>query len=160
MLKKLLIKLVHNYQFAFNSEKYWKRRLYVQKRGGAISYYYLMWLRRTEAKKCSNTGTGKPDNCCVFKDEAWFPHGLSGIIIARNVIIGKNVTIFQHVTIAESNKNKITVIEDNVVIGAGAVILNNVKIGKGAKIGANAVVVTDVPAGATAVGVPAKIVIK
>ena len=44
------------------------------------------------------------------------------------------------------------------MIGAGAVILNNAPIGKGAKIGANAVVVTDVPAGATAVGIPVRII--
>lgn len=43
------------------------------------------------------------------------------------------------------------------LIGAGAVILNNAHIGKGAKIGANAVVVCDVPEGATAIGIPAKI---
>ena len=46
------------------------------------------------------------------------------------------------------------------MIGTGAVILNNVKIGAGAKIGANAVVTNDVPAGAIAVGVPARIIIK
>ena len=86
------------------------------------------------------------------------PHGFCGIIIARNVKIGRKVSIFQHVTIAESDKKKTTVIEDNVMIGAGAVILNNAHIGKGAKIGANAVVVGDVPAGATAVGVPARII--
>lgn len=74
--------------------------------------------------------------------------------------IGNNVTIFQHVTIAESDKYKTTVIEDNVRIGAGAVILNNVRIGSGAKIGANAVVTHDVPSCATAVGVPARIINK
>jgi len=46
---------------------------------------------------------------------------------------------------------------DNVVVGAGAKILGPVWIGDGAQIGANAVVITDVPAGAIAVGVPAKI---
>lgn len=158
--KEIIIRIIHNYQSAFNERKYWKRRLYVQKKGGVISCYYLMWLRRTEAKKCSNTGTGKPGNCCIFEDKAWFPHGLSGIIIARNVRIGRNVTIFQHVTIAESNKKLNTIIEDNVMIGTGAVILNNVKIGFGAKIGANAVVTNDVPAGAIAVGVPARIIKK
>lgn len=73
---------------------------------------------------------------------------------------GGGVTIFQHVTIAESDKNKTTIISDNVVIGAGAVILNNPTIGNGAKIGANAVVVSDIPAGATAIGIPAKIILK
>lgn len=137
-----------------------EKKVVYPKEGGVISYYYLMWIRRTEAKRCSNTGTGKPGNCCVFENKALLPHGLAGIIIARNVKIGNNVTIFQHVTIAESDKHKTTVIEDNVRIGAGAVILNNVTIGSGAKIGANAVVTSDVPAGETAVGVPARIIIK
>lgn len=34
MLKKYLLRLIHNYQSAFNEQKYWKRRLYIQKRGG------------------------------------------------------------------------------------------------------------------------------
>ena len=50
------------------------------------------------------------------------------------------------------------IIGDDVFIGAGAKILGAVTIGDGARIGANAVVVCDVPAGATAVGVPARIV--
>ncbi|MCB1349551.1 MAG: hypothetical protein KDK11_13260, partial [Maritimibacter sp.] len=49
------------------------------------------------------------------------------------------------------------VIGDDVDIGAGAVILGDVKIGRGARIGANAVVVKDIPSGAIAVGVPARI---
>jgi serine O-acetyltransferase len=50
------------------------------------------------------------------------------------------------------------IIGDNVFIGAGAKVLGAVTVGDGARIGANAVVVCDVPAGATAVGVPARIV--
>ena len=46
---------------------------------------------------------------------------------------------------------------DRVVVGAGAKILGPVWIGDGAQIGANAVVINDVPAGAIAVGVPARI---
>ena len=120
----------------------------------------MLLCRRMEAKKGSSTGIGLYGNCCLLKEPLVLPHGLSGIIIARNVEIGKNVAIYQHVTIAESDKKKMTVIEDNVMIGAGAVILNNAHIGKGAKIGANAVVVCDVPAVATVVGVPARIIIR
>ena len=120
----------------------------------------MLLCRRLEAKKGSSTGIGLYGNCCLLEEPLVLPHGLCGIIIARNVKIGKNVAIYQHVTIAESNKKKTTVIEDKVMIGAGAVILNNAHIGKGAKIGANAVVVCDVPAGATAVGVPARIIIR
>ena len=50
------------------------------------------------------------------------------------------------------------VIGKRVTVGTGAKILGPVKVGKAAKIGANAVVLTDVPAGATAVGVPARII--
>lgn len=132
----------------------------MSRRGGVKTFLYLLIIRRIEAKKCASTGTGKVGNCCVFEGKPWLPHGLNGIIIARNVRIGKHVTIYQHVTIAESNKLRTTIIEDNVTIGAGAVILNNVRIGNGAKIGANAVVTKDVPPHSTAIGVPAKIINK
>ena len=49
-------------------------------------------------------------------------------------------------------------LDDGVVVGAGAKILGPIHIGKGAKVGSNAVVVKDVPAGCTAVGIPARIV--
>ena len=124
------------------------------------SLYWHLRISTMEAKKCSTTGTGPIGNCCMMAAPLVLPHGLSGIVIARNVRIGKRVAIFQHVTIAESNKNKKTIIEDDVMIGAGAIILNNAHIGKGAKIGANAVVLHDVPAYATAVGNPARIILK
>lgn len=134
-----------------------KKALFTES-GGVFSKYFVLWCRRIEAKKNASTGIGLPGNCCWIEGRIWFPHGLCGIVIARNCRIGKNVTIFQHATIAESNKYKQTVICDGVMIGVGAVILNNVTIGKGAKIGANAVVTCDVPDGATAVGIPAKII--
>lgn len=152
--------LVHNFQNAFNYPLYWHLRMCVQHSGGVKRKLLMMYLRHIESKKCSTTGLGLMNNCCIIDSPIDFPHGLAGITIARNVRIGSNVTIFQHVTIAESDKHKTTIIEDNVRIGAGAVLLNNPHIGKGAKIGANAVVVSDVPAGSTAVGVPAHILIK
>lgn len=126
--------------------------------GGVKRKIAVLLCRRIEAKKCSTTGTGPVGNSCMLKEPLILPHGLSGIIIARNVEIGKHVAIYQHVTIAESDKWKKTIIDDHVIIGAGAVILNNPHIGKGAKIGANAVVLTDIPDNATAVGVPARII--
>ena len=125
---------------------------------GGILIFVLILVRRIESKKCSSTGPGPAGDCCVFLDKPHLLHGLNGIVLARNVQIGKNVTILQHVTIEEADKQKTTIVEDDVLIGAGAVILNNVRIGKGAKIGANAVVTKDVPQGCTAVGVPAKII--
>lgn len=57
------------------------------------------------------------------------------------------MTIYQNVTIAEEDKPKTTVIGDNVMIGAGAVILKNIKIGDGVRIDANSVIVNDIPEG-------------
>lgn len=151
-------RIVHAYQFALDYPLYWKLRIGVCKWGGVKRKIAVLICRRMEAKKCSTTGTGPVGNSCILKSPLLLPHGLSGIVLARNVEIGKHVAIYQHVTIAEADKTKKTIIEDQVMIGAGAVILNNSHIGKGAKIGANAVVLTDVPAGATAVGNPARII--
>lgn len=155
---RLIKRILHAYQFALDYPLYWKLRIGVCKWGGVKRKIAVLLCRRIEAKKCSTTGTGPVGNSCMLKEPLILPHGLSGIIIARNVEIGKNVAIYQHVTIAESDKQKKTIIDDNVIIGAGAVILNNPHIGKGAKIGANAVVLTDVPENATVVGCPARMI--
>lgn len=154
----MLKELVRVFQEDFNERKYWKRRAYVQnaRGGGVLVLLRLALIRRAEAKKCARTGAGLPGECCTIEGRLNLPHGLNGIIIARNVCIGANVTIFQHVTIAEEDKSKKTIIEDDVMLGAGAVILNNAHIGQGARIGANAVVTEDVPPGATVVGVAAR----
>lgn len=84
-----------------------------------------------------------------------------GIIIHRRAVIGDNVLIGAHVTIGGRSKHfEVPVIGNRVVIGNGAKILGPVKIGNGAQIGANAVVLTDVPDGAIAVGIPAKVLAK
>lgn len=85
----------------------------------------------------------------------------SGIVINPFVVIGKNCSLRQCVTIGNRlSYNDCPVIGDNCDIGAGAKILGKIKIGNNVKIGANAVVLTDVPDGATAVGIPARIIIK
>jgi serine O-acetyltransferase len=53
----------------------------------------------------------------------------------------------------------VPVLEDDVDLGAYAQVLGDVRVGKGAKIGAMSVVLCDVPAGATAVGVPARVIL-
>ncbi|MGL5009451.1 MAG: serine acetyltransferase [Paracoccaceae bacterium] len=83
------------------------------------------------------------------------PHP-NGIIIHRDAVIGPNCLIFQQVTIGTNGKG-VAVIGGHVDIGAGARIIGPVRIGDHAKIGANAVVTRDVPAGAVAVGVPARV---
>ena len=79
----------------------------------------------------------------------------TGVVIHPGAAIGPNCLILQQVTIVDGVK-----IGGHVDIGAGAKIVRAVSIGDHAKIGANAVVLCDVPPGATAVGVPAKILLK
>jgi serine O-acetyltransferase len=69
--------------------------------------------------------------------------------------IGANATFIHAVTVGMRNEWEFPVIGDGVMVGAGARILGGVRLGDGCSIGANAVVIHDVPAGATAVGVPA-----
>ncbi len=80
-----------------------------------------------------------------------------GIVIHPAATIGPNCLIFQGVTLGTRESRGAPVIGGHVDIGAGAKILGSVKIGDHAVIGANAVVLIDVPSGATAVGIPAKI---
>jgi serine O-acetyltransferase len=79
----------------------------------------------------------------------------SGVVIGGDATIGARTLILGNVTIGNLDNRGYPRIGADVVIGAGARILGPVNIGDRARIGANAVVLTDVPAGATAVGVPA-----
>jgi len=80
------------------------------------------------------------------------------IFINSNVIIGRNCTLRQGVTIGNRiDDGPSPVVEDDVEFGAYAQAFGGIHIAKGAKIGAMSVVLCDVPAGATAVGIPARV---
>jgi serine O-acetyltransferase len=83
-------------------------------------------------------------------------HGQATILSAER--IGANLQVHQGVTVGwDYQGDRRPIIGDDVFIGAGAKVLGAITVGDGARIGANAVVVCDVPAGATAVGIPARI---
>ena len=86
------------------------------------------------------------------------PHP-NGIVIHPDAEIGPNCLLFQQVTLGVGDEGA-PKIGGHVDIGAGAKVLGPVVVGRHARIGANAVVLTDVPAEATAVGVPARIIRK
>lgn len=88
----------------------------------------------------------------------YIPHTVGTVVMARR--IGRNVTLVSNVTVGMRHKPEFPIIGDDVFIGAGARVLGAITIGDGAIIGANAVVLTDVPPGATAVGVPARILLR
>jgi serine O-acetyltransferase len=85
-----------------------------------------------------------------------------GIIVSGDAVIGDDVVIRQGVTIGlkRTHERGAPVIGNRVDIGAGAKLLGAITIGDDAVIGANAVVIKDVPAGALAVGIPARIILR
>lgn len=85
------------------------------------------------------------------------------IVVHGNAVIGDDCIIRQGVTIGNRRLDRpfeAPHIGHRVNIGAGAKILGGVRVGDDAEIGANAVVINDVPAGALAVGVPARIILR
>jgi serine O-acetyltransferase len=86
-------------------------------------------------------------------------HG-SGVVIGETAEIGDNVLIYQGVVLGGTSlekKKRHPTIGNEVVIGAGAVLLGPIRVGDGAKIGAGSVVIHDVPPEKTVVGVPARV---
>lgn len=88
-------------------------------------------------------------------------HGF-GVVIGETTEIGDDCTIYQGVTLGGTSlfkgAKRHPTLESGVVVSAGAKILGGFTVGKGARIGSNAVVLKEVPPGATAVGIPARIV--
>lgn len=120
---------------------------------------YAGWLRRLVVLRhrwwTVITGADIPLNC-KLGGGLLLPHP-NGIVIHPDADIGPNCLLFQQVTIGDA-AGGVPTLEGHVDVGAGAKIIGRVTVGKHTKIGANAVVVTDVPSGATAVGVPARII--
>lgn len=83
-----------------------------------------------------------------------------GIVVHGDTVIGDRCIIRQNCTLGIKRLDALydaPILGDDVHLGAGAVVLGRVHLGNGATVGANAVVTRDVPAGALAMGVPAKI---
>jgi serine O-acetyltransferase len=108
------------------------------------------WLTGVEIHPAATIGRG------LFID-----HGM-GLVIGETSEVGDFVTLHQGVTLGGTGKEKgkrHPTLGNNVYVGVGAKILGAVTIGDSARIGAGAVVLNDVPPHATAVGVPAKVVV-
>ncbi len=89
-------------------------------------------------------------------------HGM-GVVIGETAVVGDDCTIYQGVTLGgvqlERGKRHPT-LGKGVVVGAGAKVLGPFTVGDGARIGSNSVLVKAVPAGATAVGIPARVIVE
>src|SRR3954471_22908143 len=100
-------------------------------------------------------------NCIIGRGAEFGPgfvliHG-TGIVINGGVRGGANVKLEHQVTIGAERRQS-PVLGDDVFVGGGAKVIGPVMVGSGARVGANAVVVHDVPAHATVVGIPARVV--
>src|SRR5882672_8268264 len=84
-----------------------------------------------------------------------------GVVIGETAEVGNDCTIYHGVTLGGTSWNKgkrHPTLGNGVVLGAGAKVLGPITIGDRARVGSNAVVVKDVPPGATAIGIPARII--
>ena len=137
---------LHAVVFHKLSSRFYKRRLYVIAR--VISHIGRI-LTGIEIHPGAKLG-----------ERLFIDHGF-GVVIGETAEIGDDVLIYQGVTLGgtgfERGKRHPTV-GDRVVVGAGAAVLGNITLGNDSRVGAGAVVVHSVPAGATVVGIPGKVV--
>ena len=93
--------------------------------------------------------------------QVFIDHGM-GVVIGETAVVGDGCTIYHGVTLGGTSLYKGAkrhpTLGKNVVVSAGAKVLGGFEVGDDAKIGSNAVVIKPVPAGATAVGIPARII--
>ena len=111
---------------------------------------FARWLTGIEIHPGATIGDG------LFID-----HG-TGIVIGETAEIGRNVTLYQGVTLGGTGKEKgkrHPTLGNNVVVASGAKVLGSFTVGDHAKIGAGSVVLKPVPAHATVVGIPGRIVV-
>lgn len=94
-------------------------------------------------------------------NRVFFDHAM-GVVVGETAEIGDGCTIYQGVTLGGTSlykgEKRHPTLGRDVVVSAGAKVLGGFEVGDGAKIGSNAVVIKPVPAGATAVGIPARII--
>ena len=143
----------------YNHNKYWRRRKQVINPNSRvpliIKLYYLWYIKRVDSRMNCSFGTNL-NSGTYFETPPNLPHGPIGIIVGHDLQIGRNVTIFQHVTLMNGGGK----IGDEVMLGAGAVVLSGVCVNDHAKVGANAVVVEDLPPYATCVMQKPRIIIR
>jgi serine O-acetyltransferase len=87
---------------------------------------------------------------------------IGGVHINPGAVLGRDCDLAHRVTIGASamGRSGVPVLGDEVYIGTGAALVGKIKVGSGAKIAANTLVMTNVPAGATVMGVPGRIVMR
>ncbi len=118
--------------------------------------FIARWISQRSRHK---TGLENPAGATLGKSLFIYP-GM-GVVIGETTVIGDNCTIYQNVTLGGTGKDtgkRHPTLGNNVLVGSGAKVLGPFTVGDNARIAAGAVVLSEVPANATAVGVPARVV--
>lgn len=126
---------------------------------------HSMWKRgaRTPARMVSafaRVMTGVDIHPAARLGRRLFIDHATGVVIGQTAEVGEDVVMFHGVTlggVSMSPGKRHPTVGNHVMIGAGAKVLGPITIGDDAKVGANAVVTKDLPAGAVAIGVPARV---
>ncbi|MDC7223712.1 MAG: hypothetical protein PQJ60_08235 [Spirochaetales bacterium] len=79
------------------------------------------------------------------------------IIVARDTVIGDGCSLYNEVTFGLSHKPGVPRLDNNVVVFPGARILGGIHVGEAVHVAANSVVLSDIPAEATVIGIPARV---
>jgi serine O-acetyltransferase len=147
--------LIQALRLAFVTDAFLAQALYrLKARCQALRIPLIPTLAHRLAIAIGQVSIGDP---VVIQPGVYFPHGQ--VVIDGVVEIGRGTTIAPFVTIGlKAGVMQGPVIEQRVNIGTGAKIIGPVRVGAHAFIGANAVVLDDVPDRATAVGVPARVI--
>ena len=110
--------------------------------------------------------------CEVFMEMCIDPHAtigpglyighIGGVHINPGAVLGDNCDLAHRVTIGASSMGRLgsPVLGNDVYVGTGAALIGKIRIGDGAKIAANTLVMSNIPAGATVMGVPGRIVMR
>ena len=121
-------------------------------------FFIARWISQNALRR---TGIEIHPGATIGK-KLFIDHG-SGVVIGETAVIGDNCTIYQGVTLGGTGKEKgkrHPTLGNNVMVGSGAKVLGSFTVGDNSKIAANSVVLKEVPANSTAVGIPARIVMR
>lgn len=130
-----------------------RRAAWFQKHGMKL---VARWISQRTARR---TGI-EIHPCAQIGRRVTIDHGM-GVVIGETAVVGDGCTIYQGVTLGGTGKDKgkrHPTLGKNVLVGSGAKVLGPFTVGDNARIAAGAVVLSEVPADATAVGVPARVV--
>jgi serine O-acetyltransferase len=139
-MSSMLLSAIERYQYYRARDGDWARI--------AQKYFIIKYLIFTVI-----TGSDISPRASLGK-RLFLPHP-NGVVIHEDAVIGDDCIIMHQVTVGQLAAAGAPVLGNKVYIGAGAKVLGAITLGEGARIGANSVVLRDVPAGRTAVGIPA-----